>query len=107
MDDRDRRGSSRGGYSPRRGGYRERSPPRRYYEDDRGRYGRSPPRTRDAIDDYAPPARRSGYEGSFRRDYVPLDSHVGGGGRASYDRPVRDYPPRDGGYGEDFRRGRY
>lgn len=113
VDDRDRRGSPRGGgYSPRRDGYRERSPPsRRYYDDDRGRYGRSPPRTRDAVDDYGPPARRGGYEGSFRRDYAPVDSHMngggGGGGRALYDRPVRDYLPRDGGHGDDHRRGRY
>ncbi|KAB8289537.1 hypothetical protein EYC80_010695 [Monilinia laxa] len=66
IDDYDRRGPPRG-YSPRRDAYRDRSPPRRsYYDDDRGRYGRSPPpRPRGPIDDYPPP-RRSGFDDPYR-----------------------------------------
>ncbi|KAG9248748.1 hypothetical protein BJ878DRAFT_309928 [Calycina marina] len=82
----------RGGYSPRRDDYRDRSPPRRYYDDDRGRY-RSPPRARAPIDDYPPP-RRGGDDG-YRRDYPPANPYVNGhGSRPPYDRPPpRDYPP--------------
>ena len=103
----DRRGAR--GYSPRRGeGYRDRSPPRRgYYDDDRGRYGRSPPRPRGPIDDYPPP-RRGGFDDPYRRDYPPADPYVNGHGRPPYDRPPpRDYPPRDAGYPDDYRRSRY
>ncbi|ATZ54689.1 Bcnpl3 [Botrytis cinerea B05.10] len=109
IDDYDRRGPPRG-YSPRRDAYRDRSPPRRaYYDDDRGRYGRSPPpRPRGPIDDYPPP-RRGGFDDPYRRDYPPADPYVNGHGRPPYDRPPpRDYPPRDAGYADDgYRRGRY
>lgn len=99
-----RRGPARG-YSPRRDTYRDRSPPRRgYYDDDRGRYGRSPPRPRAPIDDYPPP-RRGGFEDPYRRDYPPTDPYVNGHGRPPYERPPpRDYPPRDPGYADDYRR---
>ncbi|KAL3420782.1 pre-mRNA splicing factor [Phlyctema vagabunda] len=110
VDDYDRRGP-RGGYSPRRDGYRDRSPPRRYYEEDRGRYGRSPPRggARGPPDDYPPPRRGGGFDDPYRRDYPPADPYVNGHGRPPprdyppRDYPPRDYPPRDAGYD----RGRY
>ncbi|KAI1402725.1 hypothetical protein F4819DRAFT_453733 [Hypoxylon fuscum] len=105
-----RRGPPRG-YSPRayRDDYRDRSPPRRDYYDDR-RY-RSPPRRGGPVDDYPPPRGR--YEDPYRRDYgPPPDPYVNG---RPYDRPPRDFPPREGGYGpreggggyprEDYRRG--
>ncbi|KAK7991807.1 Pre-mRNA splicing factor [Apiospora saccharicola] len=95
-----RRGPPRGGYgdrgySPRRDdyrdGYRDRSPRGRgeYYDERRGRY-----------------------EDPYRRDYgPPPDPYVNG--RAPYDRPPRDFPPRDGPYPpregayprDDYRRG--
>jgi len=105
-DDYDRRAPPRG-YSPRRDGYRDRSPPRRDYYDDRGRYGRSPPRPRGPVDDYPPP-RRGGYDDPYRRDYPPADPYMNGHARP-YDRPPpRDFPPpRDAGYGRDYDRGRY
>ena len=106
-DDYDRRGPSRGGYSPRRDAYRDRSPPRRgYYDDDRGRYGRSPPRARGPVDDYPPPPRRSGFDDPYRRDYPPADPYANGHGGRPYERPPpRDYPPREAGYTDDYRRG--
>lgn len=106
----DRRGPPRGYNSPRgyRDDYRDRSPAaRRDYYDDR-RY-RSPPR-RGPVDDY--PAPRGRYEDPYRRDYgPPPDPYVNG---RPYDRPPRDFPPREGGYGpregggyprEEYRRG--
>jgi len=102
-EDYDRRGPSRG-YSPRRDGYRDRSPPRRgYYDDDRRGGYRSPPRARGPVDDYPPPRGR--FDDPYRRDYPP-DPYVNG--RAPYDRPPpRDYPPRDAPYRDDYSRGRY
>lgn len=116
-----RRGPPRGGYSPRRddyrGGYRDRSPRGdrggEYYDD--RRYGRSPPRRGGPpMDDYPPPRGAGGrYEDPYRRDYgPPPDPYVNGGGRP-YDRPPRDFPPREGGYAprdggyprDDYRRG--
>ncbi|PHH81523.1 hypothetical protein CDD82_584 [Ophiocordyceps australis] len=108
----DRRGPPRGvvgGYSPRRGepgpyAYRDRSPRREYY-DDRARY-RSPPRR--PTDDY-PPARGR-YDDPYRRDYPPTAPEPYANGRA-YDRPPRDfapreppYPPREG-YAREYERG--
>ena len=102
-EDYDRRGPSRG-YSPRRDGYRDRSPPRRaYYDDDRRGGYRSPPRARGPVDDYPP--QRGRFDDPYRRDYPP-DPYVNG--RAPYDRPPpRDYPPRDAPYRDDYSRGRY
>ncbi|KAF4595904.1 pre-mRNA splicing factor [Ophiocordyceps camponoti-floridani] len=100
-----------GGYSPRRDGgpygYRDRSPRREYY-DDRARY-RSPPRR--PMDDYPPVRGR--YDDPYRRDYPPAPPDPYANGR-QYDRPARDfvprepaYPPRDG-YARDYdRSGRY
>ncbi|PKS12856.1 hypothetical protein jhhlp_000196 [Lomentospora prolificans] len=113
QEDHDRRGPPRG-YSPRRDGYRdgyrERSPGRRPpppdYYDDRGRGYRSPPRR--PLDDYPP---RRGYDDPYRRDY-PMAADPYANGRP-YDRPPRDFPPRDGGYPRDgygpreYDRGRY
>ncbi|KAF8867238.1 hypothetical protein BDZ45DRAFT_7798 [Acephala macrosclerotiorum] len=103
VDDYDRRGPSRG-YSPRRDGYRDRSPPRRgYYDDDRRGY-RSPPRARGPIDDYPPPPRGR-FDDPYRRDYPP-DPYANG--RPPYDRPPpRDYPPRDPPYDYERARPRY
>lgn len=113
QDDYNRRGPPRG-YSPRRDGYRdgyrERSPGRRPpppdYYDDRSRGYRSPPRR--PLDDYPP---RRGYDDPYRRDYLPpADPYANG---RPYDRPPRDFPPRDGGYPRDaygprdYDRGRY
>ncbi|KAK8053880.1 hypothetical protein PG996_013181 [Apiospora saccharicola] len=62
------------------------------------------------MDDYPPPRGR--YEDPYRRDYgPPPDPYVNG--RAPYDRPPRDFPPRDGPYPpregayprDDYRRG--
>ncbi|RCI16223.1 hypothetical protein L249_2801 [Ophiocordyceps polyrhachis-furcata BCC 54312] len=100
-------GGGSGGYSPRRDGgpygYRDRSPRREYY-DDRARY-RSPPRR--PMDDY-PPARGR-YDDPYRRDYPPAPPDPYANGR-QYDRPARDfaprepaYPPRDG-YARDYER---
>lgn len=111
-------GDRGGGYSPRREDYREayrdRSPRARpEYYDDR-RYGRSPPRRGPPMDEFAPPRGR--YDDPYRRDYgppPPPDPYVNGGARP-YDRPPRDFPPRDPGYGprdgggyprDDYRRG--
>ncbi|KAI0011491.1 hypothetical protein F4779DRAFT_572972 [Xylariaceae sp. FL0662B] len=106
----ERRGPPRGGYSPRgyRDDYRDRSPRREYYDD---RRYRSPPR-RGPVDDYPPPRGR--YDDPYRRDYgPPPDPYTNG---RPYDRPPRDFPPREGGYGaregggyprEDYRRGGY
>ncbi|KAI9738975.1 MAG: hypothetical protein M1818_005289 [Claussenomyces sp. TS43310] len=110
VDDYERRGPPRG-YSPRRDiGYRDRSPRRDYY-DDRGRYGRSPPRARGPpIDDYPQPPRRGGYEDPYRREYPPppADPYMNGHGSRPYDRaPPRDFPPRDAPYGRDYDRSRY
>ncbi|KAL5606297.1 hypothetical protein BROUX41_002712 [Berkeleyomyces rouxiae] len=114
MDDFDRRGPMPPrGYSPRReryrDPYRDRSPPRRDYYDDRRSSYRSPPR-RPPMDDY----ERRPYEDPYRRDYShPPDPY---GRPPMYDRPPRDYPPRDGGYPHpprnvyptrDYDRGRY
>ncbi|PHH85057.1 hypothetical protein CDD83_976 [Cordyceps sp. RAO-2017] len=99
------------GYSPRREtgqyGYRDRSPRREYYED-RARY-RSPPRR--PVDDYPPPRAR--YDDPYRRDYPPPPPDPYANGRA-YDRPPRDFPPREpaypprDGYARDYERsGRY
>ncbi|KAI1486815.1 hypothetical protein F5X96DRAFT_673271 [Biscogniauxia mediterranea] len=105
----ERRGPPRG-YSPRgyRDDYRDRSPRREYY--DERRY-RSPPR-RGPVDDYPPPRGR--YDDPYRRDYgPPPDPYTNG---RPYDRPPRDFPPREGGYGpregggyprEEYRRGGY
>ncbi|KAL2114225.1 hypothetical protein VUR80DRAFT_10012 [Thermomyces stellatus] len=112
FDDYDRRGPPRG-YSPRRDpyrdGYRDRSPGRRLpppdYYDDRGRGYRSPPRR--PVDDYP----RRAYDDLYRRDYPPPPDPYGNG--RPYDRPPRDFPPRDAayprdGYGpRDYDRGRY
>ncbi|KAG5960441.1 hypothetical protein E4U13_003801 [Claviceps humidiphila] len=103
----DRRGPPRGGggvggYSPRRdagpyGGYRDRSPRREYY-DDRTRY-RSPPRGPPPIDEYGPPRGVGRYDEPYRREYVPppapADPYVNG---RQYDRPPRDFPPREPAY---------
>ncbi|KAK0640914.1 PXA domain-containing protein [Cercophora newfieldiana] len=102
-DDEYRRGppprAPGGGYSPRRDsgyrdGYRERSPPRRdYYDDRRGGY-RSPPR-RGPVEDYPPRRDYDPYRGA-PRDYPP-DPYMNGRPPA-YDRrpPPPDFPPRDG-----------
>ncbi|KAK6851294.1 hypothetical protein PG990_007808 [Apiospora arundinis] len=114
-----RRGPPRGGgygdrgYSPRRDdyrdGYRDRSPRGRGEYYDERRYGRSPPRRGPPMDDYPPPRGR--YEDPYRRDYgPPPDPYVNG---RPYDRPPRDFPPRDGPYPpregayprDDYRRG--
>lgn len=101
-DDYDRRPR---GYSPRRdgGGYRDRSPRRDYY-DDRGRYGRSPPRARGPMDDYPPPPRRGPYDDPYRGGYAPpVDPYMRGGG--PYDRPpVREFGMREGGYPREYDR---
>ncbi|RWA06041.1 hypothetical protein EKO27_g9059 [Xylaria grammica] len=109
-DGYDRRPPPRG-YSPRgyRDDYRDRSPRRDYY-DERSRY-RSPMR-RGPVDEYGPP-RAGRYDDPYRRDYPPPDPYVNG---RPYDRPPRDFPPREGGYGpreggayprEEYRRGGY
>ncbi|OBU01287.2 hypothetical protein VE01_00335 [Pseudogymnoascus verrucosus] len=100
-DDYDRRPR---GYSPRRdgGGYRDRSPRRDYY-DDRGRYGRSPPRPRGPMDDYPPPPRRGPYDDPYRGGYPPqVDPYMRGG---EYGRPpVREFGMREGGYPREYDR---
>jgi len=88
----------------------DRTPPRGYDDYDRDRrYTRSPPRGGRAppIDDYPPPRRGGGFEDPYRgRDYPPADPYVNG--RPPYDRPPpRDYPPRESGYADYDRRGRY
>ncbi|KJZ74610.1 hypothetical protein HIM_05960 [Hirsutella minnesotensis 3608] len=114
VEDYDRRGPPRagapaGGYSPPRRdpgpyGYRDRSPRREYY-DDRARY-RSPPRR--PMDDYPPPRGR--YEDPSYRDYPPAPPPAYANGRP-YDRPPRDFPPREApypprdGYQRDYERG--
>ncbi|KAI0396599.1 hypothetical protein F5Y17DRAFT_91602 [Xylariaceae sp. FL0594] len=109
MDAYDRRGPPPRGYSPRgyRDDYRDRSPRRDYYDD---RRYRSPPR-RGPVDDYPPPRGR--YDDPYRRDYPPPDPYANG---RPYDRPPRDFPPREAGYGprdappyprDDYRRGGY
>lgn len=105
IDDYDRRGPPRGGYSPRRDSYRERSPRRDYYDDRRGGGGgyRSPPRARGPPEDY-PVGRRGGYDEPYRRDYPPADPYVNGAARPYERGPPRDYPPRDGGYPRDYDR---
>ncbi|KAK4454052.1 hypothetical protein QBC34DRAFT_176398 [Podospora aff. communis PSN243] len=88
-----------GGYSPRRDngyrdGYRERSPPRRdYYDDRRGGGYRSPPR-RGPVEDYPPRRDYDPYRGA-PRDYPP-DPYMNGR-PPSYERraPPVDFPPRD------------
>ncbi|RYP20311.1 hypothetical protein DL765_002874 [Monosporascus sp. GIB2] len=107
----DRRGGPPHGYSPRgyRDDYRDRSPRRDYYED---RRYRSPPPARRGppVDDYPPP-RGGRYDDPYRRDYGPPPEPYANG--RPYDRPPRDFPPRDGGYGpreggyprDDYRRG--
>ncbi|KAI0966128.1 hypothetical protein F4678DRAFT_466702 [Xylaria arbuscula] len=107
-DGYDRRPPPRG-YSPRgyREDYRDRSPRREYYDDRRYRSPRRGP-----VDEYGPPPRR--YEDPYRRgEYPPPDPYVNG---RPYDRPPREFPPREGGYGpreggayprEDYRRGGY
>ncbi|KAK7975985.1 hypothetical protein PG989_014448 [Apiospora arundinis] len=68
-----------------------------------------PPRRGPPMDDYPPPRGR--YEDPYRRDYgPPPDPYVNG---RPYDRPPRDFPPRDGPYPpregayprDDYRRG--
>jgi len=119
FDEYDRRGPPRGaggagaapgGYSPRRDagpyGYRDRSPRREYY-DDRARY-RSPPRR--PMEDYPPPPPRGRYDDPYRRDYPapPPDPYANG---RTYDRPPRDFPPREPayppreGYNREYERG--
>ncbi|KAL1888909.1 hypothetical protein Cpir12675_005998 [Ceratocystis pirilliformis] len=96
IDNFDRRGPPPPrGYSPRRDRYRDhfrdRSPPRRDYYDDR-RAGYRSPHRRPPMDDYD----RRPYDDSYRRDYAPPpDSY---GRPPIYDRPPRDYPPRESGY---------
>lgn len=104
MDDYDRRGPPRGGYSPHRNGgyrdgYRDRSPPPRSrdYYDDRARAYRSPPRRGPPMDDYPPRGR---YDDPYRpapRDYPPPDLYINGHGVRPYERraPPPDFPPRD------------
>ncbi|KAI1327386.1 hypothetical protein F5Y16DRAFT_371813 [Xylariaceae sp. FL0255] len=89
-DGYDRRPPPRG-YSPRgyREDYRDRSPRREYYDDRRYRSPRRGP-----VDDYPPPRGR--YEDPYRRDYPAPDPYANG---RPYDRPPRDFPPREGGYG--------
>ncbi|CAJ2505317.1 Uu.00g127110.m01.CDS01 [Anthostomella pinea] len=105
----ERRGPPRG-YSPRgyREDYRDRSPRRDYYDEHRYR---SPPR-RGPPEDYPPPRGR--YEEPYRRDYGPPPDPYAAG--RPYDRPPRDFPPREGGYGpregggyprDDYRRAGY
>ncbi|CCU74494.1 \x09 pre-mRNA splicing factor [Blumeria hordei DH14] len=95
-DDYERRAPNRG-YSPRRDAYRDRSVPRRgYYEDDRTRYGRSPPRARAPTEEYPPPRRGAAFEEPYRRDY-PSDPYVNGRNPRDYAHP-RDYPHRDTPY---------
>ncbi|KID67429.1 hypothetical protein H634G_03070 [Metarhizium anisopliae BRIP 53293] len=111
FDEYDRRGPPPRGYNRDPGpyGYRDRSPRREYYED-RARY-RSPPRGPAPVEDY-PPARGR-YEDPYRRDYPPPPPDPYANGR-QYDRPPRDfaprepaYPPRDGYAREYDRGGRY
>ncbi|KAH7027893.1 uncharacterized protein B0I36DRAFT_328142 [Microdochium trichocladiopsis] len=113
-DPYDRRGPPPGGYSPPRGyreDYRDRSPRREYYDD---RRYRSPPRRGPPMEEYGAPPRGR-YDDPYRREYgPPPDPYANGRG---YDRPPRDFPPRDGGYPprdpggypphprEDYRRG--
>ncbi|PNY23106.1 Pre-mRNA-splicing factor srp2 [Tolypocladium capitatum] len=106
FEDFDRRGPPRGaaagapsagGYSPRREGgpygYRDRSPRREYYDERAPRY-RSPPRR--PVDDYPPPRGR--YEDPYRRDYPPAPPDPYANGGRPYDRPPRDFPPREPAY---------
>ncbi|KAG8426094.1 hypothetical protein J3459_008438 [Metarhizium acridum] len=95
FDEYDRRGPPPRGYNRDPGpyGYRDRSPRREYYED-RARY-RSPPRGPAPIEDY-PPARGR-YEDPYRRDYPPPPPDPMANGR-QYDRPPRDFPPREPAY---------
>ncbi|KAL3962662.1 hypothetical protein ACCO45_004185 [Purpureocillium lilacinum] len=87
-------------------GYRDRSPRREYY-DDRARY-RSPPRR--PMEDYPPPPPRGRYDDPYRRDYPapPPDPYANG---RTYDRPPRDFPPREPayppreGYNREYERG--
>ncbi|KHN99070.1 pre-mRNA splicing factor [Metarhizium album ARSEF 1941] len=111
FDEYDRRGPPPRGYNRDPGpyGYRDRSPRRDYYED-RARY-RSPPRGPAPVEDY-PPARGR-YEDPYRRDYPPAPSEPYPSGR-QYDRPPRDFPPREpaypprDGYAREYdRSGRY
>ncbi|KID93081.1 pre-mRNA splicing factor [Metarhizium guizhouense ARSEF 977] len=104
----DRRGPPPRGYNRDPGpyGYRDRSPRREYYED-RARY-RSPPRGPAPVEDY-PPARGR-YEDPYRRDYPPPPPDPYANGR-QYDRPPRDFPPREpaypprDGYAREYDRG--
>ncbi|KXJ86311.1 putative methyltransferase-domain-containing protein [Microdochium bolleyi] len=114
-DPYDRRGPPPTGYSPPRGGYREdyrdRSPRREYYDD---RRYRSPPRRGPPMEEYGAPPRR--YDDPYRRDYGPPPADPYAAGRG-YDRPPREFPPREPGYPprdpggypphprEDYRRG--
>ncbi|KAG8405665.1 hypothetical protein J3459_021574 [Metarhizium acridum] len=108
FDEYDRRGPPPRGYNRDPGpyGYRDRSPRREYYED-RARY-RSPPRGPAPIEDY-PPARGR-YEDPYRRDYPPPPPDPYANGR-QYDRPPRDFPPREpaypprDGYAREYDRG--
>ncbi|KAL7932641.1 hypothetical protein V8C35DRAFT_306281, partial [Trichoderma chlorosporum] len=110
FDNYDRRGPPHRGYNREAGpsyGYRDRSPRREYYDDRAPRY-RSPPRR--PVEDYPPPRGR--YEEPYRRDYPPpADPYANGGGRPAYDRPPREFPPREpaypreGGYARDYDRG--
>ncbi|KZZ96725.1 pre-mRNA splicing factor [Moelleriella libera RCEF 2490] len=110
FDDYDRRGPPRG-HSPRRDpgayGYRDRSPRREYYDERAPRY-RSPPRGPAPVEDYPQPRGR--YDDPYRRDYPPppADPYTNGRG---YERPPRDFPPREpaypprDGYARDYDRG--
>lgn len=85
----DRRGPP-GGWSPRRD-YRDRSPPRRDYYDDRAaryRMDDYPPPRRGPMDDYPPPRR------GRMDDYPPPRR----GPVDDYPPPPRDFPPREAGY---------
>ncbi|KAM0462631.1 hypothetical protein ACHAPV_003454 [Trichoderma viride] len=110
FDNYDRRGGPHRGYN-REGaapsyGYRDRSPRREYYDERAPRY-RSPPRR--PVEDYPPPRGR--YDEPYRRDYPPPPADpYANGGRPAYDRPPREFPPREPaypreGYARDYDRG--